>query len=89
MNKLEELLKETDYTTEEWQTHQKVEKHCQLCDLEYLLDEMLQENDISQEEYEQLCKNAHVVIEKYNKWLDYEWRETMIDAINYVLEWRN
>lgn len=86
MNALEKLLKETDFTQEEWQIHKKVERHNQLEDLKYLLDLMLENNDITQEQYNKACDNADLIQEKYDKWLDYDWQMTMKDAINYVLE---
>lgn len=86
MKNLKELLKETEYTNEEWKIHQKVEKHYQLCDLQYLLEDMLDQNEITQEEFDKACENADIIVEKYNKWLDYEWRETMKEAIDYILE---
>lgn len=89
MNKLEQLIKETDYTQEEWNIHKKVERHNQLEDLKYLLDLMLENNNITQEQYETVCENAEAIVEKYNKYDDYDWQITMKDAINYVLEDKN
>lgn len=86
MNKLEQLIKETDYTQEEWNIHKKVETNCQLQDLKYLLDIMLESEDISQEQYETVCENAEATVEKYNKYDDYDWQINMKDAICYILE---
>lgn len=80
-NTLEKLLKETDYTQEEWNVFQKVEKNNQLQDLKYLLDEMLENGELTQTQYDIACENADYIIEKYNKWLDYDWQNTMINAI--------
>lgn len=85
MNKLEQLIKETDYTQEEWKIHQKVEKNCQLEDLQYLLDLMLEDEDITQEQYDMACENAGTIIEKYDKYDDYDWQATMENAIYSVL----
>lgn len=86
MNALEKLLKETDFSVLEWETFKKVEKNNQLDDLKFLLDEMLEHGVITQIQYDIACENADWIIEKYNKWLDYDWQTTMKDAINYVLE---
>lgn len=86
MTKLEELLEGTEFTKEEYQTYRKVEKHYQLEDLKYLLDLMLENNNITQEQYNKACDNADLIQEKYNKWLDYDWQMTMENAINYILE---
>lgn len=74
MNKLEELIKETDYTQEEWNIHKKVERHNQLEE---------------KEQYEVACNKAEIIQEKFDKWLDYDWQTTMKDAIDYVLEDKN
>ena len=78
MNKLEELLKETDFTQEEWNTFKKVEKHNQLEDLQYLLDEMLEEEEeITQEQYNEAVEEAKWIIERFDSNLEYDWRTTM------------
>ena len=86
MKNLKELLKETEFTNEEWQIHQKVEKRCQLEDLQYSLDEMLECELLTQEQYDKACNNADWIIEKYNKWLEYDWGNTMREAINCIVE---
>ena len=86
MTKLEELLEETEFTEDEWRTYKKVDRHNQLEDLKYLLDLMLENNNITQEQYKKACDNADLIQEKYNKWLDYDWQMTMENAINYILE---
>ena len=89
MNELEKLIKETDYTQEEWNIHKKVERHNQLEDLKYVLDIMLENKEISKEQYETACKKAEIIQEKFDKWLDYDWQITTKNAINYVLEDKN
>ena len=86
MNKLEELINETVFTQEEWNIHKKVETNFQLQDLKYLLDIMLESGDISQEQYTTACENADTIVEKYNKYDDYDWQINMKDAIYYILE---
>lgn len=86
MNRLEELLEKTNYTQEEWNIYKKVEKNCQVEDLQCLLEEMLDDGDLTQDEYDTACENAGYIIEKYNKFLDYDWETAMKDAINYILE---
>ena len=85
MNNLKQLLEETRPTAEQYKIHKQVQKHYYLDDLQYLLDEMLEENEITQEEYDLACQEAKIIIEKYDKWLDYDWRNTMKEAIKYVL----
>ena len=85
-NKLDELIKETAYSAEEWVIFRKVEKNNQLQDLKYLLDEMLENGELTQTQYDIACENADYIIEKYNKWLDYDWQNTMTDAIKYSIE---
>lgn len=86
MKNLNELLEETEFTQDEWETYRKVQKNCQLQDLKYLLDIMLESEDISQEQYETVCENAEAIVEKYNKYDDYDWQINMKDAIYYILE---
>lgn len=89
MNKLEQLLKETNYTKEEWETYRKVENNCNLLDLCDLLDELLEKEDITQEQYDLACENANIIIEEYKKLLNYDWRNTgnfyLCEAIDYIL----
>lgn len=86
MKNLNKLLEETEFTQDEWETYRKVQKNCQLQDLKYLLDIMLESEDISQEQYETVCENAEAIVEKYNKYDDYDWQINMKDAIYYILE---
>lgn len=86
MNKLEQLIKETDYTQTEWETHKKVEMNCQLQDLKYLLDIILKNEEISEEKYNLACENAEYIVEKYNSYDDYDWQINMQNAIDYVLD---
>lgn len=81
MNKLEELLKETEYSNEEWNTYLKVQKNNQLEDLQFILNEMLENEEISQEQYDEAVGEANWIIEKYNEWVDFDWSLTMKDAI--------
>lgn len=85
-SEIEELYKETQPTNEQYAIFRKVQKHYYLADLEDLLDEMLDNEEITGEEYDKVWQKASLVIEKYDKWLDYDWRDTMKQAISYVLE---
>ncbi len=85
MTKLEELLEGTEFTKEEYQTYRKVEKHYQLEDLLFVLNDKLRYNAITQEQYDYAVNNADAVIEKYNKWIDYDWFETMECAVSSVI----
>lgn len=86
MNELEELIKKTDYTQEEYEIYRKIVTHFQLEDLKTALDDLLEFKQITNKEYEKATQKADLIIEKYDKWLDYDWYETMKDAIDYALE---
>ena len=84
-NTLEKLIEETDYSAGEWAVFRKVEKNNQLQDLKYLLDEMLENGELTQTQYNIACENADWIIDKYN---DYEtdWQTAMEEAIYFVTE---
>lgn len=86
MDNLKELLEETDFTQDEWETYRKVQKNYQLQDLEYLLDEMLELGTINKETYRLAHEKANIIIAKYDKWLEYDWREAMNTAIDWVVK---
>ena len=85
-NTLEKLIEETDYSITEWAVFRKVEKNNQLQDLKYLLDEMLENGELTQTQYNIACENADYIIEKYNEWFNYDWQKIMADAIKYTIE---
>lgn len=85
-NTLEKLIEETDYSAGEWAVFRKVEKNNQLQDLKYLLDEMLENGELTQTQYNIACENADYIIEKYNELFNYDWQKIMTDAIKYVIE---
>ena len=80
MNKLEELLKETDFTQEEWKIFRKVEKHNKLEDLKYVMDLM----DLTEEEKELIKENSDIIIERLDK-VEHDWIEDFKNAIDYVI----
>lgn len=80
MTKLEELLKETDFTQEEWKIYRKVEKHNQLEDLKYVMDLM----DLTEKEKELIKENANIIIERLDK-VEHDWIEDFENAIDYVI----
>ena len=84
-NTLEKLIEETDYSITEWAIFRKVEKNNQLQDLKYLLDEMLENGELTQTQYDIACENADYIIEKYD---DYgtDWQTAMEAAIYFVTE---
>lgn len=86
MNELEELLKKTSYTSEDWKVFMKVQRHNQLEDLKFLLEEMLENEEITKQQYEDATQNAKLIVEKFDKWLEYDWIRTMKDAIYYTIE---
>lgn len=85
-NTLEKLLKETNYTQEEWKTYKKLEKHFALEDLKNTLDDKLADNYITEEDYKLACKNADKVIDDYLEWVDTDWQETMNESIRYTID---
>lgn len=85
MNKLEELLRETSYTSENWKVFRQVQRHNQLEDLKFLLEEMLENEEITQEQYNEAVEDAEWIVERFDKWLDYDWIRTMKDAIHYTI----
>lgn len=86
MNALEKLLKETEFTQEELRIYKKVHTNWWLEDLKNLLNAMLENGDITQKQYNKACENVETIQEKYDKWLDYDWQNTMTDAIKYTIE---
>lgn len=81
MNKLEELLKETEFNTAEWEIFRKVDKHNKLEDLEYVMGLM----GLTEEQEELIKQNADIIIERLDK-LENDWIEDVKNAINYVIE---
>ena len=86
VNKFEELLQETNFTRDEYEIYEKVKKNYQLQDLKDILDEKLDDGTINKEQYETAINNADIIVYKYDKWLDFDWRETMEYAIDYLLK---
>lgn len=82
MTKLEELLKETDFTQEEWKIYRKVEKHNRLEDLIYVAQNM----DLTEEELAMVEDNADIIVERFDKTEeDSDWFTVMENAIRWVI----
>lgn len=84
MNKLEEKIKELDFTMEEWSTFRKVEKCLHLEDLQYIL----QERELDENQLEIIYEKLDLVLEKFDDYMGEgnNWRDAMNFAIDYVLE---
>nr|DAK86239.1 MAG TPA: transcription initiation factor [Caudoviricetes sp.] len=86
MNKLDELLEETNFTQEEYQTYRKVQKNYYLYDLQFILNEMLDKGTINEQQFGEALEKADIIVAKYDAWLEYDWESTMKNAINWVVK---
>lgn len=85
MKNLEEILKETEFTQGEYQTFRKVLKHYQAEDLQYRLDEKLEYEDLTQEQYDKAVENAEDILERYDDTNNTDWESIMDNAIDWVI----
>ncbi len=85
MKNLDEILKETDFTEDEYQIYRKVLKHYQAEDLQYRLDEKLEYEDLTQEQYDKAVENAEEIIERYDETNNADWESIMDNAIDWVI----
>lgn len=85
MKNLNEILKQTEFTEEEYQTFRKVLKHYQAEDLQYRLNEKLEYESMTQEQYDIATANAEDIIERYDETNNADWESTMDNAIDWVL----
>ena len=79
------LLKKTEYTDEEWEIYQKVDKHNKLEDLADTLYEMLFDDTITKDQYRIALDNADYIITLYEKNDNPDWQLTMKEAIRSIL----
>ena len=79
------LLKNTEYTDEEWAIYQKVDKHNKLEDLADTLYDMLLDDTITKEQYCIALDNADYIIILYEKNDNPDWQLTMKEAIRSIL----
>lgn len=79
------LLKNTEYTDEEWEIYQKVDKHNKLEDLADTLYEMLLDDTITKDQYHIALDNADYIITLYEKNDNPDWQLTMKEAIRSIL----
>lgn len=87
MKDLNEILKETDFTEEEYQTFRKVLRHYQAEDLQYRLNTKLENEEITREKYNEAIKNAEEIIERYDETNNEDWESVMDNAIEWVIGW--
>ena len=85
MKNLEKILKETDFTEDEYQIYKKVLKHYQAEDLQYRLDTKLEYEFMTQEQYDRAVENAEEIIERYDETNNDEWFTYMDNAIDWVV----
>lgn len=85
MKNLDEILKETDFTEDEYKTFRKVLKHYQADDLQYRLEDRLENQAMTQEEYDEAKERAYEIIERYDDNSNADWYENMDNAIEWVL----
>ena len=85
MKGLNENMKETEFTEEEYQTFRKVLKHYQAEDLQYRLNELLECDCMTQERYDDATENAEDILERYDETSNEEWENTMDNAIEWVV----
>ena len=79
------LLKNTEYTDEEWEIYQKVDKHNKLEDLADTLYDMLLDDTITKDQYRIALDNADYIIISYEKNDNPDWQLTMKEAIRSIL----
>ena len=84
-NKLTEILEETTFTQEEYQIYKKVLKHYQAEDLQYRLEDRLENEEITREEYDKAIENAEEIIERYDDTNNADWESVMDNAIDWVM----
>lgn len=85
MKNLNEILKETDFTEDEYQIFRKVLKHYQAEDLQYRLDERLECELLSRNKYEEAIENVEEIVERYDDNSNAEWENAMDNAIDWVI----
>lgn len=85
MKNLDKILKETEFTEDEYQIFRKVLKHYQAEDLQYRLDTKLESEEITQEQYDRAVENAEEIIERYDETNNEDWESVMDNAIDWVV----
>lgn len=85
MKNLEKILKETEFTEDEYQIYRKVLKHYQAEDLQYRLDTKLENEEITREKYDEAIENAEEIIERYDETNNEDWASVMDNAIDWVI----
>lgn len=85
MKNLDKILKETDFTEDEYQIFKKVLKHYQAEDLQYRLNEKLEYETFTQEQYDKAIENAEEIIERYDETNNEDWASVMDNAIDWVI----
>jgi len=86
--KLDEELSREPSDFEE-KIFRKVKRYYQLEDLQTMLDEDV-ESEYStwdEETHQKIKENAPSIVNRYDDFLEYDWRTALKEAINYVVEW--
>lgn len=88
MNKLQQEIERTQYTTEDWKGHEKVEQNCNLCDIQEELNYRLEQKEITKKEYNYLCNHYDTILHYYedNIGNDDTWHISLDCAIDGTLE---
>lgn len=78
---LDQKLAETDYSEFEYQIYKKVNRHFQYEDLDTLLSE--EQDYIPKNKINFYKNNADIIVNKYDDYLEYDWRGAMTDAMDF------
>ena len=67
----------------------KVKRYYQLEDLQTMLDEDVEDeySTWDEETHQKIKENAPSIVNRYDDFLEYDWRTALKEAINYVVEW--
>lgn len=86
MNKLDKFIDENCPTKEEIDIYRKVKLLYQAEDLKNVLDDMLEEENISEHDYEKISNDFERVIKKYEDWNDADWYVILREVIRLFKE---
>lgn len=81
MNKLDKFIDENCPTKEEIDIYRKVKLLYAAEDLKNVLDDMLEEEQISEHDYEKISNDFERVIKKYEDWNDADWYVILREVI--------
>lgn len=86
MNKLDKFIDENCPTKEEIDIYRKVKLLYAAEDLKNVLDDMLEEEQISEHDYEKISNDFERVIGKYEDWNDADWYVILREVIRLFKE---